>query len=205
MLSLSLLLHLAIIAFVRVGAIESGGMPPRPILQARLVLAANDKAQPVLLKALDKIPPTHIADFKPLPEVAATPQPSAQAEKLNPGMPKEAATPTQIDAPIPAAPTYYGLKDVDEHPRQLGNPMYPDLAAEQNISGSVRVRLLLNENGGVDEAEVLEEKPPGYGFKETVLRYLKTAHFKPAIRKGQAVKSTVNFELEFRVQDEVPP
>lgn len=202
-LSLSLLFHLAILLFVQVGAIERKGVPPRPMLVARL-LASPSKSQAPLVRAIDKLPPSHIPDYKPNSPAADTPSekpPSAESSSPKPGMSPAVANPLQIDAPIAAEPTYYSLKEVDEHPRQLGSPLYPERAAELNIPGSVKVRLLLNESGGVDEAEVLEVTPPGFGFKESVLAFLKTARFKPATIKGRAVKSTVNYELNFRVQE----
>ncbi len=205
-LSLSLLFHLVLLFFVHLGAIERGGVPPRPMLVARLV-ASPSKTQAPLLKAIDHPPPSHIPDYQPPKPAADAPSkatPDTDATPAKAGMSPAAAGPMQIDAPIAAEPTYYSLKEVDEHPRQLGSPLYPERAAEMNIPGSVKVRLLLNEHGGVDEAEVLAVKPAGFGFKEAVLAYLKTARFTPAMIKGRAVKSTVNYELEFKVQD-VPP
>ena len=199
-LSLSLLLHLLVLLFVRVGAIAHGGMPARPIFEARLISAHLNSGTTVLVKAIEKLPPSRIPDFKPTPKVVPDAPQKPDAQPAQSGMPQAAASAAQIDAPV-LADDYYSLKEVDEHPRQMGNPVYPERAAQLNMNGSVKVRLLLNENGGVDEATILEATPAGFGFKESVLEYLKTAHFQPAILKGRAVKCVVEYHLDFLVEN----
>jgi TonB family protein len=198
---ISLGLHAFLLFEIQVGKVEQGGKP-RHVIEARLAPSAAPDPSETLVKAIDGPVETQAQDV-PLPEEAATPSPvqkTADAE-AKPGMPEAAASPVLLDAPLPLDTTYYGLKEVDTPPSKLGDPMYPEQAAKLNISGKVRIRLLLNENGGVDEATVLSVDPPGWGFETAVLAFLKDGRFKPAMRKGRAVRSTVNYELEFSVDN----
>ena len=198
---ISLALHLFLLFEVHVGKVEQGGKP-RHVIEARLAPSVVADQNEVLVKAIDGPVTSQVQDV-PLQAEAETPSPASkttdEAAKL--GMPEAAASPVLVDVPLPLDTTYYGLKEVDTPPRKLGDPLYPEQAAKLNISGKVRIRLLLNENGGVDEATVLSVEPPGWGFETVVLAFLKDGRFKPAMRKGRAVRSTVNYELEFSVEN----
>lgn len=201
-LLISVVLHLAIIFAVQVGNVEEGGRPRR-IIEARLAPWPAVGATEVLVKAIDGPVKSLVQDYLPPPQASAGAAPPAPDEAPPvPGMPEAAASPVLVDAPLPVDETYYGLKEVDVAPSKLGDPIYPEQAARLNINGKVRVRLLLNENGGVDEATILAVDPSGWGFDEAVLEYLKTGRFKPAMRKGRAVRSTVDYELEFSVESQ---
>ena len=115
------------------------------------------------------------------------------------GLPEAAASPTLVDAPLPLDPTYYPAREVDEHPALVSQvrPAYPAKAVKAEVKGDVLVLFMLNENGSVDEVSVLEENPPGYGFDAAVNEWLKQARFKPAMRKGRAVKSRVVYRVTF--------
>ena len=198
---ISLGLHLFLLFEVHVGKVEQGGKP-RQVIEARLAPSAAFDSSETLVKAIDGPVKTQAQDV-PLPVEAETPGavPKTADVAAKPGMPEAAASPVLVDAPLPLDTTYYGLKEVDAPPSKLGDPLYPEQAAKLNISGKVRIRLLLNENGGVDEATVLSVDPAGWGFETAVLAFLKDGRFKPAMRKGRAVRSTVNYELEFSVEN----
>ena len=197
---ISLALHLLIILELQVGAVEQGGQPHR-VIEARLMpRAATGAASEVLVKAIDGPVKSQVQNYQPPPDVIPNPTQKAVDEAPKPGIPEAAASPILLDAPLPLDTTYYDAKEVDIPPKKLGDPVYPEQAAQLNISGKVRVRLLLNENGGVDEATVIAVDPPDWGFDEAVLAYLKTGRFKPAMRKGRAVRSTVDYELKFSVE-----
>lgn len=197
----SLALHIALVVGLQFGAVEQGSRAPASVIEARLAPAAPGE-QPVLIKAIDKPVPSRVQDWQPPPVDVASPQPTpapAPAEPYRPGMSKEAAGATTIDAPLPADATYYHAREVDEHPVLVvgGRPVYPPAAAESNTKGEVLVLFMLNENGTVDEASVIEVKPPNQGFEQAVIDWLKQARFKPAIRKGRTVKSRVVYRVQF--------
>lgn len=193
---ISLALHALIIFGLQIGAVEQGGHQPRRPLEARLVPWSSSTVD-ALVTAIEGPIQSQAQDF--VPPAPATPSvdpaPAEAAPKA--GIPEAAASPTMVDAPLPLDTTYYGMKEVDVRPKQLSDPLYPEQAAKLQIGGKVRVRLLLNENGGVDEATILDVDPPDWGFDAAVLEHLKTARFKPAKRKGRPVRSTVEYVLEF--------
>jgi len=106
-----------------------------------------------------------------------------------------------LDVPLPLDSNYYGALELDLRPCALGNPEYPKKAQERNITGTVKVKVLLNEQGTVDEATILLEDPPGWGFGEELLKYLKTGRFAPAIRNGRPVRAQIVYSLAFGESD----
>lgn len=203
-IEISLVLHLAIIFGIQIGAVERSVMP-RPAIEARIVTMppAHQKPAPpqtqILVKAIDRPVKSRVEDYRPpvrpLPADAQKPE----AEALKPGMPAAAASPTMVHAPLPPDPTYYPASEVDEHPALIGaaRPAYPEKAAAANVKGDVLVLFLLNENGTVDEVSVLEQNPPGYALDEAVIEWLQHAQFKPAMRRGRAVKMRVVYRVTF--------
>jgi protein TonB len=199
MVELSLVLHLAIIFGIQVGAVERGSQARQPI-EARLMSAqpAQDAPQ-ILVKAIDRPIKSRVEEYQPSPQAAPSESPKSQAEQHKPGLPEAAASPTLVDAPLPLDTTYYPARAVDEHPALVSQvrPAYPIKAVDADVKGDVLVLFMLNENGSVDEVSVLEENPPGYGFDAAVNEWLKQARFKPAMRKGRAVKSRVVYRVTF--------
>jgi len=196
---LSLALHALIIFGLQVGAVEQGGKPRRS-LEARLVPWSAGEAE-ILVKAIEGPVKSEVQDYEPPTPAAPSAEPAPAEAAPKAGIPEAAASPTMLDAPLPLDTTYYGMKEVDVRPKQLSDPIYPEQAARLQIGGKVRVRLLLNENGGVDEATILEVDPPDWGFDAAVLQHMKTARFKPAMRKGRPVRSTVEYVLEFSMTE----
>ena len=197
----SFALHWFILFEVHVGAVEQVGKPRR-VIEVRLAPSVATDASEVLLKAIDGPVKTQAQDYQPPPDAIPNPPQKAADETSKPGIPQAAASPLLLDAPLPADATYYDMKEVDTPPTKLGDPLYPEQAAKLSISGKVRVRLLLNENGGVDEATILAVDPPDWDFDKAVLKYLKTGRFKPAMRKGRPVRSTVDYDLKFSVESQ---
>lgn len=202
----SLALHIALVVGLQFGAVEQGSRAPASVIEARLAPAAPGE-QPVLIKAIDKPVPSRVQDWQPPPVDVASPQPTpapAPAEPYRPGMSKEAAGATTIDASLPADATYHVLSELDMQPQVLGKPPYPARAEQEGKSGFVRVRVKLNEFGRVDEATILEVSPQGYGLEESMLNFLQSTNFKPAFRKGRAVRSQFTWVVEFKVTDVAP-
>jgi TonB family protein len=195
---ISLALHALIISEIQVGSVEKGGNPPRrPHIEARLAPWPTADASEVLVKAIEGPVKSQVQDYVPPPQKASSADQKSADETPKPGIPEAAASPAMLDAPLPVDTNYYGWKDVDVPPSKLGDPVYPAQAAQMNVSGKVDVKLLLNENGGVDEVTILAVDPPGWDFDEAVLAFLKSGRFNPAMRKGRAVRSVVKYTFEF--------
>ncbi|MCK6508744.1 energy transducer TonB [Myxococcota bacterium] len=76
---------------------------------------------------------------------------------------------------------------------------YPPRARARNLTGHVRLRLLIDAHGNVQEAEVIEAQPTGV-FEQSALTAIRQWRFSPALYKGKAVQlratQTIQFTLE---------
>lgn len=207
-LALSALLHAALLLGTRVGQVERPGVAPQRLaVRLAQVEPAREPEKPAAAEA--GLPP-QTAEPEPAREPARPPQPVPDAPPLpadtrtdaapvRPGMPEAAAGSTTLDLPLPPDPTYYPARQVDEHPVLLSDtkPVYPEEAARSNLPGEVIVLMLLNEHGRADEVSIIEAKPPGRGFEEAVIAWLRDARFKPAVRQGRVVKARVVYHVTF--------
>ena len=76
-------------------------------------------------------------------------------------------------------------------------PEFPPLAARLNKEATVEVRLLVDENGKVLEAEVQGRKS-GFGFDEEALRAARASTFEPATKFEVPVKMWTTMKFAFR-------
>jgi|GEM_PF-6070536 len=56
-------------------------------------------------------------------------------------------------------------------------PEYPKSARENGIEGIVKIRLLINKDGIVEDAEIIDENPKGFGFSKEALKVVKNYRF----------------------------
>jgi len=121
---------------------------------------------------------------------------TAQAER-KPKPPEPAA----LEIPVIRDPTYYAARFLDDLPKPLSpiEPRYPQNASITNVSGSVTLLLLIDEQGTLQEASVVEAKPEAL-FDEAALAAFRGIRFSPARKDGRAVRSrvlvTVGFEAD---------
>jgi serine/threonine-protein kinase len=73
---------------------------------------------------------------------------------------------------------------------------YPPMARKMNRQAEVDVRVLVDENGNVQEAELIGKKV-GLGFDEAALDAARSAEYKPAVKGGVRVKMYVNLKIRF--------
>lgn len=206
---ISLGLHAALIALVQVAPPASVGQGP--MIEARLV-SAHGGATPAAsaaplqperpepqssalppAEAADALPveaPTDHAVVSPLPQVDATAPVAAPAEPV-------AAQPT-TGISLPVDLTYYSARELDVQPRARSrvDPVYPDDAVAQRMSGRVRLQLKLEADGRVSAVEVVEADPPGV-FDASAVRAFRAARFSPAQRGGRPVRALLLIEVEY--------
>ena len=116
---------------------------------------------------------------KPEPE----PKPEPPKPKIEPKPPPEPEAP-----PLPTV-----FRDVK--PVKKVKPVYPPEAEQQHIQGSVKVRLSVDVEGNVTEAQVLSAEPPGV-FEESVLTAVRQYKFKKDGTTYQADQQVV-----FKIDD----
>ena len=89
---------------------------------------------------------------------------------------------------------------VDRPPRpSQGNPVpnYPPRAAKDGLTGRVVIKVLIDVDGSVRKAKVVESSPPGI-FDGAALNAVRRWRFEPALYEGQPVKVWARQPMDFR-------
>ncbi|ABV88834.1 energy transducer TonB [Shewanella pealeana] len=175
--------------------------------QPRQFLAKQTKELPLPLLPPEKpkIPTAKEVQSKPVTANAATP-----VSTSIPIMPTVADMPLQV--PIMAVPTVNslslpsitpviaGIKDVDKAPELLRfiQPKMPLAGRKFKQGGRVLLRLIVEADGVVSQAEVLEAKPKQV-FDQSAIEAARKWRFKPAVLSGEAVKVFVDVPINFKV------
>lgn len=102
-------------------------------------------------------------------------------------------------------PVWFSSKEVDERaqPLQSIEPEYPAEALKKKIEGEVKLALKINARGVVEEAQVLEAKPPGV-FEASARAVFLAARFAPAVKDGHSVQTRIVIRVEYRLPPEKP-
>jgi protein TonB len=97
------------------------------------------------------------------------------------------------------APKYVppGSADRDPEATYEFKVPYPDEARRANIEGTVRLRIVVDNEGRVVDVQVLNG--PGYGLNEAAREALKKFKFRAAIKGGEAVSTTVVYNYTFQL------
>lgn len=98
---------------------------------------------------------------------------------------------------VGAAPSR-GEPDVAAKPLSRPSPRYPRAAQRSGVEGHVIVRMRIDERGRVVDVTVASATPPGV-FDEVAMQTARTYRFSPARRGGQAVATTVQQRIVFRL------
>ncbi len=104
-------------------------------------------------------------------------------------------------APPPPGPTrFYDQAQVDQMPIPIfrKKPIYPYRAKQLNITGKVKVKFLVDENGQVSHIKILKSVPPGI-FDKSVLTALPSWRFSPGKIKGKPVPTWVITTIKFEI------
>ena len=89
---------------------------------------------------------------------------------------------------------------VTDPPRDIDNksPPYPQIARRHNAEGSVKIKILIDENGEVELTEIL--KCIGHpSFREAVRKTVPQWRFTPPRHQGQPLKVWCVREIEFKL------
>lgn len=76
-------------------------------------------------------------------------------------------------------------------------PEYPEYAKQNNMEGTVMVRVTLSDRGKIEDARVVESS--NNMFDEPALTAVRRFRFKPAYNRGEPVRSTVMVPVHFRL------
>jgi TonB family protein len=76
---------------------------------------------------------------------------------------------------------------------------YPEMARRAGIEGRVTVQFIVNEQGNVENAEVV--RGIGAGCDEQALKVIKEAQFTPGVQRGRPVRVQYALSLNFRLEN----
>ena len=76
--------------------------------------------------------------------------------------------------------------------------MYPAMALRAGLESDVTLRIEVDPQGTVIEAEII--KSGGAGFDDEALKAVKQSRFEPAQKGGQTVPAEFTFVYRFRLQ-----
>ncbi|MEQ8274047.1 MAG: energy transducer TonB [Deltaproteobacteria bacterium] len=87
---------------------------------------------------------------------------------------------------------------VDDPPKPRGRraPEYPSRLREKGVEGYVVLSIVVTKAGDVEDAKVLESKPPG-AFDDVALENIRSWQFDPAQYQGQPVRVRVRQKIQF--------
>jgi protein TonB len=90
----------------------------------------------------------------------------------------------------------------DDPPVPIGSikPVYPDFARKANVTGTVMLEVDVYKNGTVGAIRVVRSVQAGPGgIDEAAIEAVRKIRFQPGRSSGNAVDTTVNIPVEFRL------
>ncbi len=156
---------------------------------------AKPPAVPALPAIISETDSLAIAAGEPVAPIAALPLPAPWLPSLG-----------VIEAPDL---TYYETSELDTpaEPEQPITPFLPLWALQdetKKVIGRAVLRLWINEQGGVDELEVVESNPLDL-MDENALYVWRHAKFIPAMKNGKQVRNQKLIEVTFGDQTKLSP
>ncbi len=99
-----------------------------------------------------------------------------------------------------AAPKYAppGTADVDPVIEREYKGEYPAEAKKNDVEGIVVLRVTVDASGAVTEVKVL--KGPGYGLNEAAREWILKTRFKPAMKNGEPVATSITYNYRFEFE-----
>ena len=91
-----------------------------------------------------------------------------------------------------------GMFDGDLLPLQRIPPQYPRDAARGGVTGWVQLEVLVNADGSVRSAKVLDAKPKGI-FEASAVQAVMRWKFKPKIKDGKPIEQKGSQKIEFNL------
>lgn len=181
---------------------------PTPVKQAKQRLAPRPESTPALETPVAKKtlrPPAPERTLVAEQQAGAT-KPAAPMEEpnVNAGMaaeeiPVQAKVPALTKATEDILPLPIPFFQLTQAPRFLHreNPVYPETMHTRGISGVVKLEVLIDKNGRVRNAKILESA--GSAFDEAAIQAIMKSTFYPAQVDGQAVAVLLRLPVRFKL------
>jgi TonB family protein len=166
---------------------RQGGSPASPRLEEILARKNEPPAvpPPTVSKTLPAPPPLSVGITATVNEPA--PAPPAEARALPPSPP-----------PTPKPQRTNRPPDGPAERITFVPPVYPATAKWLGVKGRVTLEIAVGADGSVKKrARVVAVHPAGRGFEEAAVNEVRTWRFKPAIRGGRPVASSLRIDVDF--------
>jgi protein TonB len=111
------------------------------------------------------------------------------------GVPGGEGEPGAPAAPVEETPVFWKMKPVDTRP-----PIYPPRCLRMGIEGTVRVRVLVGEDGRVQEVTIGKSSGEA-ALDESAMDAVSKWRFEPARRNGVPVRAWAIVPIEFKLID----
>jgi serine/threonine-protein kinase len=164
--------------------------------------AAETPPEPTPAAASTPEPAPAVAETTPAAQ-AQQPPPQPEPEPAKPQEPPRAAAPEP--SPEPEAPRVRPGDLVSMGPGvtppelvSVPKAQYPPLARRMQAEGIVVVSVLVDENGQVQDARVVESTNPKMGFNEAAIAAARGARYRPATKSGVRVKMWTRLRIPFK-------
>lgn len=167
--------------------------PPPPVTVERP--APRPKPKPKQKPA--DLPPPPAAPPPPADVALEAPAPEAEAAAAEPAPGVAPSAPALAALPAaepPSAPAVLGTSGAPGFLKRV-LPRYPRLAREMGREGTVVLALSIDEDGRLEDVEVLESAGPD--LDEEALRAVRASSFRPAVRDGRAVACRAILPVKF--------
>jgi protein TonB len=135
------------------------------------------------------------------PQSAAAPRPRATLSAPSFEMaPSKMATGIAAFAPLAPPRSEFDLSQVDTQPQLVGrvHPTYPYEARQKNLQGVVIVRFLVDAEGRVTRASVVEARPAQV-FEQAALDAVRKWRFQPARIDSERVATWMSVPIRFKM------
>ena len=200
----SIVLHGGVLAFCQVMASSpagGGGLLPGPVsVSLRSLPVVSDS----VLSAGKEVSPVAAVYAPPVdePAVELTHQAVAGSELTDRGSATENVNVESVaEAPASSGMRYYRGSELTQRPRPLAQVDLSDPAlsdpADVARSGSIMLRLLIDDTGKVDQVLVEASDLPDI-FQELAIRRFSQTRFSPGMIQDQAVRSQMRLEVTFQ-------
>ncbi|MBN1754987.1 TonB family protein [bacterium] len=106
----------------------------------------------------------------------------------------------EYEPPVIETPEIVEFYALEKPPQVLKrvNPVYPDFARRSETEGAVLVEVIIDTDGTVENAKVIQARPEGF-FEEAAITAAKQWIFTAAEQRGKAVKVRYQIPIEFRL------
>ncbi len=193
-------------------AAVAGSLPPdrasglRADLERRRVDA---RTQQELAEAARRYEELRAPKTGSTPTVAEARSPGVSPDATEDGSTKDvrntgtgtAGTPfSTAPTPVAAKPPAAAARSADFKRTRYVEPVYPKDALEKGLRGDVRVRITVDTDGRVKDAEVIASSPPGV-FEKSALTAVRRWRFRPIEIDGKAVEASATTTVVFQPRE----